>query len=354
MEYSSEFPSPLPNSHQVLIKVAAAGINPVDIKMRKGPISDIIYPKPKIIGNDISGVIAYIPNEASTFQIGDQVFGMLPFLGSQFGAYAEYCCIDEALLVKAPSNVSLLTLCTIPLVACTIIQAFRPIIKAYHGNLKNKKCFIQGGSGGLGHIAVQYCANVLGMFVSTTCSPRNFDLLHSLGASEVIDYHTEKLEDRLENYDVFFDSVGYKYENIIFNPNCKIMKKTGELPSYYIHIASSAYKQDDIANNNNILSRDPLGLAIPEARIDRLMYGFMKKFTNIHSHIKYNFVLVYPESEALTIMSNAIEKGLIKVHIHKVLPLEMAYQAHDILENEHIVGKLALIVDPDLINNENE
>jgi len=122
--------------------------------MRKGPIWDTIYPKPKIIGSDFAGIVKSAPS-SSKFKIGDRVFGMLPLLGSQYGAYAEYVCIDEKLLAKAPENVDLEALAVIPLVACTVVQALKPVVKCYGDAIKGKKILIQAGSGGVGSLAIQ-------------------------------------------------------------------------------------------------------------------------------------------------------------------------------------------------------
>ena len=177
LEYKTSVPCPFPsNSKQVTVDIAVAGLNPVDFKMRIGPIADFLYPKPKIIGSDFAGVIINTP-PGSKFVVGQRVFGMLPLLGTPFGSYCSRCCIDESILCPAPQNVSLRDLGSIPLVACTIIQAMRPVISSYNGLTEGKKCFIQAGSGGLGTFAIQYCANVLKMHVATSCSPRNFDLL---------------------------------------------------------------------------------------------------------------------------------------------------------------------------------
>jgi alcohol dehydrogenase len=196
MHYESVH-SPIPQGRQVLVKICAAGVNPVDFKLRKGPISDLVYPKPKILGSDMSGVVLQAP-PGSPFQVGDRVFAMLPFLGSTFGSYADECVIDENLLAPAVDSVPLADLASLPLVACAIVQAMRPVRQAFHNDTRDRKCLIQAGSGGVGTFAIQYCAHVLGMYVATTCSLANFELVRSLGASETIDYHSERLVDRIQ------------------------------------------------------------------------------------------------------------------------------------------------------------
>ena len=130
LEYVDNFPSPNPavGTNQVLCNVVGAGCNPVDFKMRIGPIANTIYPKPKIIGSDFAGYVLQAPSN-SKFKEGQRVFGMLPLLGSIYGCYADKVCIDESLLALAPDNVDLESLAVIPLVACTIVQALRPIVK---------------------------------------------------------------------------------------------------------------------------------------------------------------------------------------------------------------------------------
>jgi NADPH:quinone reductase-like Zn-dependent oxidoreductase len=152
-------PSPAPGSRQVLVQVCAAGLNPLDFKMRKGPIANFLYPKPKISGLDISGKVISSP-PGSSFKPGDKVYAMLPLLCTQYGGYASVCCVDEDLLALAPDNVDLVSLASIPLVANTVVQAMRPVVQSFHGDTKGKKCVIQAGSGGVGTFAIQYCAKV--------------------------------------------------------------------------------------------------------------------------------------------------------------------------------------------------
>lgn len=335
---------------QLLIDVVAAGVNPVDIKMRTGPISGIVYPKPKIVGSDVSGIVSRAPPNSS-FAVGDRVFAMLPLLGTTFGGYAERCCVSEEFVARAPDNVPLVELAAIPLVACTVLQALRPVIASYGGeqHLRGRKCFIQGGSGGLGHIAVQYCAHVLGMHVSTTCSPAHFGLLRSYGASEVIDYHTPRWEEGLHDMDVFIDTMGHVYEDIVFSASSRIMRRTGEPPSHYVRIASSPYRRDA----KDPLSIDRLGLAIPEARLDRMLVGYFREwYRGLFSSIKYHFVLVHPEREALRVIGEAISHGSIRVNMHAVIPLEQAARAHDLQVDPHSSGKVVLSVDPEAVLQE--
>jgi alcohol dehydrogenase len=193
MEFCEEVPAPTPppKARYVTVDILAAGVNPVDFKLRVGPIASFLLPKPKILGSDFAGIVAAVPHN-SRFHVGQRVFGMLPLLGSRFGAYASRCCIQEENLCVAPAGVPLRELAVVPLVACTILQSIRPFVRRCGDTgTVGKKCLIQGASGGVGTFAVQYCANVLGMHVVASCSTQHHSLMFQLGASEVIDYRTE-------------------------------------------------------------------------------------------------------------------------------------------------------------------
>ena len=335
LEYEEKWscPKPYNDSSQVVIDIIAAGVNPVDVKMRKNIISNIVYPKPKIIGSDFSGIVINAP-KTGAFKVGDKVYGMLPLLGSPFGSYCGRCCIDPEILAKAPTTITMIEAASLPLVSCTVIQALKPVIEQYNGNCKGKKVFISCGSGGVGVIAIQYCAKVLQMNVTTTASTRNFDLIYSLGASTCIDYHTNKIEETIKDFDVFFDTMGYNNEKLVLNTNYSILRN--DIVTHYIRIASSPYNSNE---------KDFLHLAIPEARLDRVATGFMKQFYhNIFSKIKYHFVFVVPNKSHLEEMTNHVNNGLVKCVIQEKMKLVDARRAHTILEDGHVTGKLVLVV----------
>ena len=352
------FPSPVPapGTDQILIDVVAASVNPVDAKLCKGPIAGFIYPKPKIPGSDFSGVVRSCPS-SSSFAVGQRVFGMLPLLGSSYGSYAEQVCASQAAIVAAPDNVKLVDLAAVPLVACTVIQALRPVIAAWGGREKllGKSCFIQAGSGGVGSLAVQYCSRILGMHVTATCSRGNFELVKSLGASVCIDYadHSQTLEDQVRDVDVFIDTRGYECESMVLRKGSRIMRRgrgrgsgSGSAPSsFYIRIASSPFAPDGAGSD------DPLGLSIREARLDRVAAGFAKQFFSalFSSDVQYRIVFVTPDAEALAEIAAAMSAGKIRAVIHKILPVREAAAAHAEIEKGHSKGgKIVLTVRPDI------
>ena len=414
LSYEKDVPCPIiPNNNNEMIEIdiAAAGINPVDAKMRKCQISNLVYPIDKkfgkIIGSDISGIVTKLPNDGNDieFQIGDRVFAFLPLLNSPYGGYAEKCCLSYKNIYKLPKNVSLLDAATIPLVACTFHQAIQPLIHKYGNesniiNLNNNyinnnnsnnsnSCnnnssssqkrqlyaLVQGGAGGLGSYCIQYLSKVLKFHVTTTASSKNKQLLIDLGASTVVDYHSEDFESFTppHGYDIVIDPFGYMYEERTlrcYNNNNGNSTSTSTSTSrktlmadggIYVRVASSPFE------SSSSMSGDPFGLTIPEARPDRVLSGWLQQswrnFINKiqassssssidGSNYQYHFVLVHPEQEALRKAASAIEERLVQAVIQKEFPLKEAKEAHKLLEQGHCCGKLVLRVNERLLHDD--
>lgn len=178
---------------EVLIKVIAIGLNPIDIKLIEySNLSKTIRPLPKTLGCEFSGkVVSTIGCYTDYLSIGDEVVGMIPFLCTSNGAASEYITINENLVAKVPSNVSIIDVTGIPFVGLTVVEALQEYVTKYSQypeTTNGKKILIQGAAGGIGTFAIQYCKNVLGMYIIATCSQNNIQFLRSLGVDEVIDY----------------------------------------------------------------------------------------------------------------------------------------------------------------------
>lgn len=217
--------------------------------------------------------------------------------------------VDEKYLVACPDSATLLDMASVPLVGCTVIQAIRPVLKAFNNDVAGKKILIQAGGGGVGTFAIQYCSNVLGMYVTTTTSPKNFILVKGLGAKEVVDYKTEKIEDRVQNYDVFLD-IGNISETVV--RRSKVLRTTGLPPSHYIQIAASPYDAESLKT----FGTDPLGLAIPECRLDRVATGLLKEIiSSFWSSIKFHSFFVEPDEETLEEIVDAFTSKKVLIAI---------------------------------------
>ena len=185
-------PRPVPRNGQVLVRVMASALNPVDFKNRRNRVPHFLIPLPKIPGCDIAGVVVEA-SSSSTFRVGERVAAMLPIYGSRWGAHAEFVAVNEAFLARVGNETDFVSAAAMPLAALTVVQSFRNL----QGNTQDKKILIHAGAGGVGIFAVQYANRVLGMSVATTASSAKAELLQKLGADRVIDYRNENFEDVL-------------------------------------------------------------------------------------------------------------------------------------------------------------
>ena len=215
LKLSDEFPKPMPIKGQALVRIRAACVNPVDIKLRSNELNGWIIPKPKIIGSDFCGVVEDVGMcKESPLAVGDRVICMIPYIFTPWGSTCQYAAVDWPLLAKITSSISDVEASSVPLVGLTVLQAFRNFIFSHNGDTVGKKVLIQAGSGGLGTFAIQYCKLKLGMYVVATCSTANVPLLRSLGADEVLDYTQpdQQFVDVVRDCDVVFDPLAYKLE----------------------------------------------------------------------------------------------------------------------------------------------
>src|SRR5918993_1243125 len=196
-----EVPLPEPGPKEILIRVAAAGVNPADWALRGGKLRPFVrLALPFVSGSDVAGVVEATGTGVSRFVPGEAVFAMTPT--STGGAYAEYVAVGADNVAPAPSGVSLGEAAAVPLVSLTALQALRDKAELAAG----EHVLIHGASGGVGTFAVQI-AKAMGARVTATCSGRNVELVRRLGADEVIDYTSEDATAGGPRYDVVFGAV---------------------------------------------------------------------------------------------------------------------------------------------------
>lgn len=197
-----DIPQPVPGVNQVVVKIAATAINPLDNMIVNGEFRQLFpYKLPQPLGNEFAGTVTAVGAGTTQFVIGDEVFARPDI--NRIGSFAEYIVVDESDLAAKPSNLSMKEAASLPLVLLTAIQAFTEKSTVRPGT----KVFIQGGTGGLGSIAIQV-AKHLGATVATTVSTANVELAAKLGADIVIDYRTQNYEDHLSDFDVVLDTLG--------------------------------------------------------------------------------------------------------------------------------------------------
>ncbi len=311
----AEMPTPDIGEYEVLAEIHAASINPVDFKIRDGKVKLLLkYKMPLILGNDFSGVVAKVGEKVTRFKVGDEIYARPR--KSKIGTFAEYIAIHEDDIALKPKNLSFEEAASIPLVGLTTYQALADIMQLQKG----QKILIQAGAGGVGTFAIQL-AKIMGAFVATTASEAGANLVKSLGADEIINYRTEKFEEKLKNYDAVIDTLGGE----ILEKSFGVVKSGGKIVSVS---------------------------GLPNARFGREYgSGFFKtllfsalthKLTALEKkhHVQYSFLFMKPSGEQLRIIANYIEAGKIKPIIDRVYPFEHAQEALEYAETGRAKGKI--------------
>jgi NADPH:quinone reductase-like Zn-dependent oxidoreductase len=290
--------TPVRVGSEVLVRVVAAGVNPVDAKTRAGRGVSRAVSWPIVPGYDFSGVVVEAPFEAFALSPGDEVFGMTAFPRTT-GSYAEYVSVPALNVTRKPSVLSHQEAAGVPLAALTAWGAVVELAKAHEG----QRVLIHAGAGGVGHFAVQFAA-YFGAEVTATASPRNAAWLASLGASRVLDYATERFEDVLSGFDVVIDGIG----------------------------GDTARRSLSVLRPGGTLVSLPSG-SWPTMTEDAAAVG-----------IRATGFWVVPDGRTLSVIGRLITSGDVKVTADAVFPLAEAAEAHRLLETGHVRGKIVLRV----------
>jgi NADPH:quinone reductase-like Zn-dependent oxidoreductase len=199
---AADVPEPEVGDRDVLVKVSAASINPLDKLVRNGELKQVLkYKRPFVLGHDVAGVVTRVGPAVREFEVGDEVFARPRDLG--IGTFAEYIAIDQDDVARKPASLTLHEAAAVPLVALAAWQTLVEIAKVKPG----QKVLVHAGAGGLGSTVVQL-AKHLGAHVATTAHTRDADKARGLGADEVIDFTTTDFVDVLSGYDFVLDSLG--------------------------------------------------------------------------------------------------------------------------------------------------
>jgi NADPH:quinone reductase-like Zn-dependent oxidoreductase len=319
LKYETDFPKPNRRKGEVLVKVAAASVNPIDWKTRKGEVPRMAVTRPKIPGGDVAGVVQEADQD-SPFKPGDKVFGCTghQIFWSTYGTYAEYVVTHQSTLQHIPDNTSFQEAAAVPLAAMTAWQAVESSMP-----LTGKRVLVHAGAGGVGSFAVQI-AKAQGAYVATTCSARNADFVtKTLGADRAIDYNKEKFEETSEPYDVVVDLIGGSYEL----RSMKCLKPRG----HFAHVINSGFMHQ-------------YG---PLRGVPALMY-YMGKHSLMGAlgwGPRYTVTVMNHQADrGLKQLSELMKEGKLKVTIEKVFPLSQADKAHELSEGGHVRGKVVLQV----------
>ena len=298
----AQVPQPEPLPTEVLVRVHAAGVNPVDWKTRNGKgAAAAMGPLPFTVGWDVSGVVEQTGRGVTRFAPGDEVFGM-PRFPRQAAAYAEYIVAPSRQLARKPRNLSHIEAGAVPHAALTAWQA----IVDTAGLEAGQRILIHGAAGGVGHLAVQV-AKSTGATVVGTAKAAQHDFLRGLGADQLIDYTARRFEDEVADVDVVLDLIG------------------GETSLRSV----------------STLRTGGLLILVPSAA-DQSVLGEAER-----RGIRATNIMVEPDYPALEQIAELAESGRLQVEIDAVFPLDEAARAHEHGESRSGRGKIALSVVPD-------
>jgi len=280
-----------PTGDQLLIKVHAASVNPVDYKIRQGGYPRVTEDKlPITLGRDVAGVVEVA---GGGFKVGDEVYAHLDWAD---GGYAEYAVVAPVGVAAKPKSLDMIHAAAVPLAATTAWQGL-----FQHGNLKRgQTVLIHGASGGVGGFAVQF-AKAEGAYVYATASGEGVQAVRDDGADEVIDYKTQKFEDVAKGVDLVFDLIGGDTQARSF----AVVKPGGALISTV---------------------QEPDKAKAAEKQLTAKRY------------------MAEPNADHLKRIGELIDAGKVKVVVAETFPLEQAAAAHASLENDHPRGKIVLKV----------
>src|SRR5580765_3409156 len=218
---ASEVPYPETREDDVLIEIHAAGVNPLDSKIRDGAFKLLLpYGLPLILGNELAGVVIRTGSRVRRFKPGDEVYARP--VKNRIGTFAEFIAVSEEDLAIKPKNLTMEEAASIPLVGLTAWQALIEMAQLKKG----QKVLIHAGSGGVGTFAIQLAKHV-GATVATTTSTANIDLVKRLGADIVIDYTKDDFADVLRDYDVVLHSL----DKVTLQKSLRVLKPGGQLIS---------------------------------------------------------------------------------------------------------------------------
>jgi len=302
---------PVAKDDEVLLKVRAASVNPLDWHFMRGTpylvrlMTGLRKPKDRRLGVDVAGQVEAVGGNVTQFKPGDEVFG------SCRGAFAEYACASQSALVRKPDNVTLEQAASVPIAAFTALQGLRD-----KGHIQpGQKVLINGAAGGVGTFAVQI-AKSFGAEVTGVCSTRNVDMVRSLGADRVIDYTQEDFTQMGQSYDLFLDCVG--------NHSLLACRRVLNPKGTYVPVGGTADRW----------MIGPLARAIATF----VLSWFVSQKLVI-------FFLARPNKEDLTVMCKLMAAGKVMPVIDRRYSLSEMPEAIRYLEKGHARGKVVITLE---------
>lgn len=314
---AGDMPVPEPREDDVLIRIHAAGVNPLDSKIRDGEFRLILpYRLPLILGNDLAGVVVRVGARVRQFKPGDEVYAR-PHK-DRIGTFAEFIAVKEDGVALKPIALTMEEAASIPLVGLTAWQAL-----IEKGQLKTgQKVLIHAGSGGVGTFAIQLAKHV-GATVATTTSARNIELVKRLGADIVIDYKTDDFAAILKDYDMVLDTQGGN----ALEKSLRVLKPGGKL------IGIAGPPDPDFAKE--------MGASWFLKTAMRFLSYRIRKAAKRHD-VSYSFVFMRANGDQLGQIATLIDAGAIRPMSDRVFPFESTKEALTYVETGRAKGKVVI------------
>ena len=313
----ADLPEPTLKPDEILVRVHAVGLNPVDNMIPKGSFKPILrFQLPATMGSDLAGVVIKTGDRVTRFKVGDAVFASVFDLGT--GSLADFAVVPESAAALKPTNLNFVQAASVPMVGLTAWQALKERARVQPG----EKVFIPAGSGGIGTFAIQL-AKHLGAKVGTTTSTANVELVRRLGADEVVDYKQQEFENVLRGYDVVLGTVrGDALAKAvgILQPDSRIVSLVGPPDAAFAR-----------ARSMNFFLKFVFGV---------LSGGIIRKARK--KAASYSFLFVRPDGRQLAEIGALLQSGNIQPVIDRVFPFDQAKEALAYLEKGRAKGKVVV------------
>lgn len=313
----TELPHPTVGPDEILVKVHAVGLNPIDNMIPRGTFKPLLtFELPAVLGSDLAGVVVAVGSRVTRFRPGDAIFASLFDLGR--GALAQWVVVPEHAAALKPASLDFVQAASIPMVALTAWQAFTEHAPLAPG----QQVFIPAGSGGIGSFAIQL-ANHLGASVATSTSTANVEWVRQLGADVVIDYTQQEFDAVLQGYDLVLGTL----RGDAIERSLPILRAGGRVVSL-VGPLDAAFAR---ARNMNVVMTALFGLM--SWKINRLAR---------RRGVTYAMMFVRPDGAQLTRIAELLDAGKLRPVIDKVLPFEQAGEALAYLATGRARGKVVV------------
>ncbi len=312
-----DFPAPKTGPSDILVRVHAASVNPVDFKLRDGKLRLLRrYRFPLILGHDCAGEVVQVGEDVTQFKVGDRIFSR-PRNG-RIGTFAEFIAIDQSEAALMPPNLNYHEAASLPLVALTSWQALVDVAQ-----LKpRQQLLIPAGSGGVGTFAIQLAKHI-GAEVWTTTSGKNLEFVKSLGADHAINYQDEDFEKRVNNLDVVFDTLGGDSLDRSF----AITRPNGWVVS--------------IAGSPDYRNAEEMGLDMLRSLLLRVV-GLRVNSRARRAGVNYRFIFMKPLGEELAQIAALISEGVIRPVVDRIFPISECQSAIEYSASGRARGKIVI------------